>query len=758
MGIMISKKLPKVVDVDEKLCVNCHACIAHCPVPFCNNASGKSVIINDDMCLGCGKCIKVCTHDARKIVDDLDEFIKAMDRKVPMVAIAAPAVASNFVEQYKKLNGWLKTVGVEAVFDVSFGAELTVKSYLEHIKKNNPKAVIAQPCPAIVSFIELYHPELIPYLAPADSPMLHTIKQIREFYPQYRGHKIVVLSPCLAKKREFVETGLGDFNVTYKNLNNYFSENQINLSMFPDVEYANPPAERAVLFSTPGGLLRTAQREVPEIGENTRKIEGNPSIYHYLSNLYPMIQQGKAPLLIDCLNCEHGCNGGPGTLNIDKSADEIEFLIEKRKEQAIQSYKKKNFLGKWHNTKKLKKYINDHWRPDLYQRHYQNLSSNVQIRIPDKSQLQAIYKKMEKHKPEDLYNCSSCGFHSCEKMAIAIMNGLNKPENCHHYQRELILKDAVVMQKAIHSLTELGEVMSAGVNNLRQQNDQVHSFASNIDKGMDSIVEQTQTAVTNIHEMSKGADQVTLSVTSVATAVEEMSVALNDLSVNTNRTAQVAVEANNHTKTSMQIMTKLTDDSKEIGKIISIIEHIADQTNLLALNATIEAASAGEAGRGFAVVASEIKNLANQTIHSTETITSQIEKIKTTISEAHKEIDRINHIVTSVMEYTNSIATSIEEQSFAIKDVAKSMNSASCSTKIIAEHSNTLKDKVGGIHQMGQSSSQNVKDIYSQIKLYGKLGLDIEDANMKMKLLSEKLDNESKSLQMVFVKTIDSET
>jgi len=31
-------------------------------------------------------------------------------------------------------NGWLKSIGVEAVFDVGFGAELTTKSYVEYLQ------------------------------------------------------------------------------------------------------------------------------------------------------------------------------------------------------------------------------------------------------------------------------------------------------------------------------------------------------------------------------------------------------------------------------------------------------------------------------------------------------------------------------------------------------------------------------------------------------------------------------------------------
>ena len=67
--------------------------------------------------------------------------MKALSEKKEVVAIVAPAVAPNFRGKELELNGWLKSIGVKAVFDVSFGAELTTKSYINHINKNNPKLV-----------------------------------------------------------------------------------------------------------------------------------------------------------------------------------------------------------------------------------------------------------------------------------------------------------------------------------------------------------------------------------------------------------------------------------------------------------------------------------------------------------------------------------------------------------------------------------------------------------------------------------------
>lgn len=461
----MNTKLKKVVEVDKDKCVNCHTCISACPVKFCNDGHGSYMEINHEMCIGCGSCITACTHQARYAVDDFTVFVDDLNNGKPIVAIVAPAIVSNFPNEYLNFNGWLKSIGIKAIFDVSFGAELTVKSYLEHIKENKPKSVIAQPCPAIVSYIEIYRPELIQYLAPADSPMLHTIKMVKEFYQGYAKSKFLVVSPCIAKKREFEATLTGDYNVTIESFYNYFKENAIDLKNFTETDYDNPPAERAVLFSSPGGLMRTAEREVPGIAAMTRKIEGKNTIYEYLNHLNKNINDGIAPLLIDCLNCEKGCNGGPGTLNKEKSIDEIERHIEKRKNKMMDLYGKNK--DQKENEPDISDIIDKFWKKGLYHRNYLDKSINNTLSIPGEQQIQAIYHDMKKHNEEDFYNCSSCGYGNCRDMAIAIFNNLNRKENCHYYKTRVVEELIQSVSKTVNefehhntSINKLIEVFS----------------------------------------------------------------------------------------------------------------------------------------------------------------------------------------------------------------------------------------------------------------------------------------------------------
>lgn len=471
-----AEHLRPVINVDPEKCCNCHRCISVCPVKMCNNGSGSYVSINHDLCIGCGTCIDACVHGARTGIDDMPEFFRDLKSGISIVAIVAPAVAVNFSGKDLNLNGWLKSVGVRAVFDVAFGAELTTKSYVEQIKKENPMIMISQPCPALVSFIEIYRPQLIQYLAKADSPMAHTVECIRHFYPEYRDCRIAVISPCFAKRREFDENGRGDYNVTMKNLDLYFREHNIDLTSYPQVDYDNPLAERAVLYSTPGGLMRTAERFVPGISSKTRKIEGQPAVFEYLAGLDRSLSSGCKPYyqLVDCLNCEKGCNRGGGSINNNMPLDELEDLVESRARARQEKWRTGGKPSKF-ALRKLEKTVNAYWKPAIYERVYQDRSVAVEkfIKEPNESELQQVYESMGKHSKSDIYNCGACGYNSCEQMAVAIFNGLNRKENCHHYVMNLANQDhEKEIREAMNSITEAvrsgSEALQSNVRDLQE--------------------------------------------------------------------------------------------------------------------------------------------------------------------------------------------------------------------------------------------------------------------------------------------------
>lgn len=224
-------------------------------------------------------------------------------------------------------------------------------------------------------------------------------------------------------------------------------------------------------------------------------------------------------------------------------------------------------------------------------------------------------------------------------------------------------------------------------------------IAAKISGSVGSIAERLTTAGTNVassvEQLNEAGNSLSQSSTEAAASLEETVAALEELTsmvqMNSDNAKQAAAlsvssreaaESGEHEiKTLITSMTEISQSSKKIEEIISVIDDIAFQTNLLALNAAVEAARAGEQGKGFAVVAEAVRALAQRSASSAKDISSlikdsvsQIERGSEIADQSGAVLSNIVNSIKKVSDLNNEIAAASSEQTTGIQQISKAMN------------------------------------------------------------------------------------
>lgn len=416
-----------LIIVKPEKCVGCNACVRSCPAPEANVTKmlddGRFVTgVNAERCIACGECVKICNHNARDYIDDTEECMSRMT-KDKVIILVAPSIKAVFPTQWKGILDWFKGKGC-IVYDVSLGADICTWAHLRSLENKKVGNIITQPCAAIVNYIEIYQPKLLMNLSPIHSPILCAVTYIKKYLR--RTNPIAVLSPCIAKKSEFIETGLVEYNVTFKKLSEYFDKNGIKLptNSNEDLEYAfdDQQGQVGAIYPRPGGFRDNLWLHDPDINVTTS--EGVQKVYPEL-DMYAAMPEYKHPEIFDVLSCEFGCNVGPGSGTNQTVFDVMATM--RNVENEAKNRRKTNGLFRSGEDRLFKKF-DEELRLADFMRNYKPAKPST---LPTEKQIDTIFERMGKHTEEERhYDCHACGYKSCRDMAIAVCRGLNTPENC----------------------------------------------------------------------------------------------------------------------------------------------------------------------------------------------------------------------------------------------------------------------------------------------------------------------------------------
>ena len=425
--VHIDRLAPAIVR-DTSKCILCGRCIERC-----KNAHGLGILgfenrgfktfvspaenrnFNDSPCIQCGQCVNVCPTGALMEHSEIDKVDAAFKAGKHVIVQAAPAVRASLGEEFGypigtpvtgKMIAALRRLGFEKVYDVNFGADLTIMEegteLLHRLTEGCVLPMITSCSPGWVNYAEYNYGDLLPHLSSCKSPHEMQGAIIKSYWAQEKGIApedifVVSVMPCTAKKfekqREQLKVnGIPDVDavITTRELGRMIKRSGILFDRLPDEEWdqdiMGDYSGAGVIFGVTGGVMEAALRTVyfkltgkeygkveftevrghdAGIREAAIDIDGtvvNVAIASGMKSakiLLDEIREGKSKYqFIEIMGCPGGCINGGGQsyvrpVFLPKESDDILDTYKEKRAKALYSEDERQVIRQSHNNPQI---------------------------------------------------------------------------------------------------------------------------------------------------------------------------------------------------------------------------------------------------------------------------------------------------------------------------------------------------------------------------------------------------------------------
>lgn len=390
--VKIDSSNPAIQRIEEK-CIRCGHCLNVCTETV--GLDRKCRLEDGGSCIYCGQCILACPMGALREQYDYKKVLNLLVDTEDVVTISiAPAVRVTVGEELgkevgtsleKELPSILRALGFSYVFDVTFGADVTImeeaSELLDRIKNGGSLPMFTSCCPSWVKYVYTNRRDIIPNLSTTKSPIGIMGSLIKSYFKEMMGidKRIinVVVAPCTAKKWEIMNSDV-DYVITTRELALMIKEVGLDLEVLkteePDVLLGHG-SKAGLIFGRSGGVMEAALSTLYYLstGNTPRKgqfkIDGddaikkssfkmgerivNVAVVSGLSNLETILAEKDDYDFIEVMNCPGGCIGGGGQPLVVQR--EMEERVKKRRRRLDQIDDREEFSFENESIKELYK-------------------------------------------------------------------------------------------------------------------------------------------------------------------------------------------------------------------------------------------------------------------------------------------------------------------------------------------------------------------------------------------------------------------